>query len=210
MGIQERKEREKKLRREAILNAAKELFFTKGFNATTMEDIAEKGELSVATLYSYFKNKEELYASLNMLTLEVLNDMMRKVYEDTSLTVEDKLLGIKEAFYRAFKNDPMSLLNIFRINLEGTLATFSPEVLAEANTLSRKITTAIADIYAEGVQDGVFEQGIGMQHADIIFALVSGLVLWEESKTRLDPRKDFLKPTLDRAFNILISGIKRR
>ena len=125
-------------KKEKIFQAALRLFVKNGIDKTPTAKIASEAGVATGTLFHHFKNKEELYASLNMLTLEVLNDMMRKVYDDRSLTVEDKLLGIKEAFYRAFKNDPMSLLNIFRINLEGTLATFSPEVLAEANTLSRK------------------------------------------------------------------------
>jgi len=36
------------------------------------------------------------------------------------------------------------------------------------------------------------------------------LVLWEESKRALNPRKDFLKPTLDMAFEIIGRGITRR
>jgi AcrR family transcriptional regulator len=69
MGIQERKERERERRRQQIIVAAKRAFSEKGFNRATMEDIAREAELSPGTLYLYFKNKDELYASLSLRIL---------------------------------------------------------------------------------------------------------------------------------------------
>lgn len=60
MGIQERKEREKELRRASIIDCAMKVFLEKGFVNSTMDEIAECVELSKATLYLYFKNKEEI------------------------------------------------------------------------------------------------------------------------------------------------------
>jgi AcrR family transcriptional regulator len=209
MGVKERKQREKVARRKQIQSAAKELFFKKGFNATTMEDIAIKEELSVATLYSYFKNKEELYASLNIITLQYLYDHVKIAYNDKTLSVEEKILAFKDAFYNAFRNDPLSMLNIFRIQLDGTLATFSDEILLELNNLGTKSTRMIAAVYDEGVREGKFKPGHGMEQADILFGVFAGLVLWEEAKSKVNPEKRFLKPTLDRAFDILLSGFKK-
>jgi len=42
MGIIQRKEREKEMRREEIIDAAQEIFFTKGLASATMDEIAEK------------------------------------------------------------------------------------------------------------------------------------------------------------------------
>mgnify|MGYP006293938867 FL=1 len=61
MGIYERKRREREQRRAQILEAAKKVFSSKGFNSATMEEIAGEAELSPGTLYIYFKNKEELH-----------------------------------------------------------------------------------------------------------------------------------------------------
>jgi hypothetical protein len=43
--------------------------------------------------------------------------------------------------------------------------------------------------------------------AQILWALFSGLVLWEESKRSLDARKNFLKPTLEMAFEVFGRGL---
>ena len=64
MGIAERREREREQRREAIIDAAEKLFFTQGYDRTTMDAIAEVAELNKATLYLYFKNKHDLYHAI--------------------------------------------------------------------------------------------------------------------------------------------------
>jgi AcrR family transcriptional regulator len=61
MGITERREREKKERRMAILNCARELILSQGVDRVSMEDIARKAELSKATLYLYFPGKELIF-----------------------------------------------------------------------------------------------------------------------------------------------------
>ena len=97
MGILERKHREKSLRQQPIQEAAKELFLLKGFNSTTIEDIPKKAELSPATIYLYFKNKEELYVSLNLITLQYFFNKIKKIHDNSKLSVEEKILNFKEA-----------------------------------------------------------------------------------------------------------------
>ena len=43
--------------------------------------------------------------------------------------------------------------------------------------------------------------------ADIIWSLFTGVVLWEESKSMIDDEKNFLKETLDIAFEIFARGV---
>lgn len=64
MGSSERREREKKELREKILEAARELFNSAGFEATTMRAIAERIEYSPTAIYSHFADKEALLQEL--------------------------------------------------------------------------------------------------------------------------------------------------
>lgn len=64
MGISQRKEREKAEMRRLILDAALRLFREKGYEGVNMRNIAEAIEYSPATLYLYFKDKNELYFAL--------------------------------------------------------------------------------------------------------------------------------------------------
>lgn len=54
------RDKQKEKRREAIMTAAANLFKNKGFDAASMEEIAGAAELSVGTVYNYFKTKGDI------------------------------------------------------------------------------------------------------------------------------------------------------
>ena len=99
MSIQERKKREKEIRRQQILAAAKKLISRKGFNKTTMGDIAAEAELSPGTLYIYFKNKEELFTSLSIRILQFLYIRVEQAIKTGNKNPEKKLENLIEAIY---------------------------------------------------------------------------------------------------------------
>ena len=64
MGIKERKERARQEMKELILETAKELFLKEGFKNVSIRRIAELMEYSPATIYLYFKDKNEMLLAL--------------------------------------------------------------------------------------------------------------------------------------------------
>ena len=185
------------------------MFLLKGFRSTTMEDIAKKAELSTGAIYQYFKNKDELYASMNVESLQSLTDEIEVVYKDRKLPPERKIVEIKEAMYRNFVSDPLLLRVVFHVQLEDTLGILDRQLLNRINALGKKTMNLMASVYEEGVKAGTFSRGHGLAHADIMWGTFAGLMMWEEAKRRINPQKDFLKSTLDRAFEIFCRGIER-
>ena len=59
-----RREREKMRQRQDMLDAALDLFSEKGYHNVTIQEIAEKAEFAIGTLYKFFSNKEELYKAI--------------------------------------------------------------------------------------------------------------------------------------------------
>ncbi len=208
MGLKERKQREKDMRREHIQNAAKNLFIQKSYNTTTMEEIAQQAELSPATIYNYFKNKEELYVSLNLLSLQYLLDRVDRIHRDKGLTIEEKMVEFKNAMYDTYRYDPLILRNIFHVQIEDVLSTLDKELLERLNSTTREIFAVIADIYEQGAKEKIFVDNHPMAMADALWGLFTGILIWEQSKKKLNPDKDFLKSTLDAAFDTFYRGIK--
>jgi len=64
MGVKERREREKSETRDKILDAARELFVTEGYEGVSMRRVAEKIEYSPTAIYVHFADKEELFREL--------------------------------------------------------------------------------------------------------------------------------------------------
>ena len=209
MGIAERKEREKQQRREEIIQAAEKVFFTKGFDKSTMDDIAEHAELSKGTLYLYFKNKDELYASLSLRILQYLNIRLEDVKKEKDIDPRQKIAAIKEALFDVYQFDPMILINMFHLQSSETLKNLSSPLLENITELSRNSLSILAEIFKDDSGQGLFASHHPTAIADIVWSLFTGVVLWEESKRMIDNEKDFLKQTLDVAFEIFSRGITR-
>jgi AcrR family transcriptional regulator len=207
MGIQERKQRERERRRQQIIVAAKRVFSERGFSKTTMEDIAREAELSPGTLYLYFKNKDELYASLSLRILQYMNIRIEDVKKEKDSEPAQKIASIKEALYDVYQFDPMILINMFHLQSSETLKNISSPLLDNISELSRNSLQALADIFKESSDRNTVLTRQPTAVADIVWSLFTGVVLWEESKRMIDDDKDYLKHTLDIAFEILARGI---
>ena len=59
-----RKERERLFRKQEIISAAIKLFAKKGYEHTTLDEIAEASEFGKGTIYNYFQSKEEIYLAI--------------------------------------------------------------------------------------------------------------------------------------------------
>jgi TetR/AcrR family transcriptional regulator len=105
MGIAERRKREKEQRREDILNAAERLFFSRSFEEVSMDKIAQEVELNKATLYLYFKNKEDLYATIVLRGIEILKEKFTQCMDtDAPGIVKVALMG--QAYYQFSQEYP--------------------------------------------------------------------------------------------------------
>ena len=72
MGITERKERERGEMRDLILQGAQKLFLENGYEKTSIRGIAETIEYSPATIYLYYKDKNELLLALHVQAFQKL------------------------------------------------------------------------------------------------------------------------------------------
>lgn len=65
--------------RAKLVDVARQLFAKKGVEATTMNDIALASKKGRRTLYTYFKNKDQIYMAVVESELKMLSDTMDKV-----------------------------------------------------------------------------------------------------------------------------------
>jgi AcrR family transcriptional regulator len=80
MGVKERKERDRIDMKELILNSAHQLFLSKGFDEVSIRNIAEAIEYSPATIYLYFKDKNEIFHALHGEAFKKFNEFLAPVF----------------------------------------------------------------------------------------------------------------------------------
>lgn len=64
MAVSDRQQRKKEKKRNEIIDAAEKLFYLKGFDKVSMDDIAQEVDLSKGALYFYFKSKDSLFFAI--------------------------------------------------------------------------------------------------------------------------------------------------
>ena len=96
MTTTNRMKTERLVRRNNIIKAAELIFDKKGFESSTMDDIAKQAEFTKKTIYSYFTSKEELYYEIMLEGFKTLNNLYDKALienEEISETKKIKKLG---------------------------------------------------------------------------------------------------------------------
>jgi len=154
MGTTERRERDRQRRREDILNTARGLFFDKGFRDTTIDDIARAVELARGTIYLYFENKEEIYATILEEGLDLLREMIVASHceSDDPMT---SILSAHDAFMRFHDQYPQyyNVLILDKLQIDKELP---PLLKTRLDDKMRAMADWIAQILESGVAAGMF------------------------------------------------------
>ena len=79
MSIKERRARDREVLRHSILDAANELFLEVGYEKATMRKIAERIEYNPATIYFYYRNKEEIFYALQKKAFSAFYEAFNQV-----------------------------------------------------------------------------------------------------------------------------------
>lgn len=154
MGTTERREREKLRRRGDILNTARTLFFEKGFRDTTIDDIAKSAELARGTIYLYFENKEEIYATILEEGLDVLEHLVKESYNDQADPLTNILAG-HDAFM-TFHNEYPQYYNVLILDKLQIADVLPAPLKTRLDEKTLSIADYICDILETGIREGIF------------------------------------------------------
>ncbi len=83
-----RREREKRRLREEVIGAAAELFSARSYEKTSVQQIAEKAEISVGTIYNLFEGKDSIFEGMLVMIGENINSEVEDIVNSVSDPVE--------------------------------------------------------------------------------------------------------------------------
>jgi len=209
MGIAERKEREKQQRREEIVGAATDIFFSKGFDKATMDDIANQAELSKGTLYLYFSSKDDLYMAVARNGIQLLREKTNAAVEKGGSAL-DKLLLMGRTCVDFARTHPDYMKSIMTLEeLEPGEMNLTVEDVQDI--IYRESTVAsVVQVIEQGVEEGVFRNDLpALLVANTLWMSVLSVIRFVTMKHRLIAMLD-LSPekVFESHFQIVINGIK--
>ncbi len=158
MSVTERKEREKEQRRKDIVDAAEKLFFSRKFEDVSMEDIANAVELSRATLYLYFEDKESLYFAVILRGFRILDEMFT-ASANKETTGLGKIEAIGNSFIEFYKTHG-DYHGLFHYAQSERFRDCDNEYKKEAETTSEDLVNIMCESIRKGIEDGTLKKDL--------------------------------------------------
>ncbi|MEV7730273.1 helix-turn-helix domain-containing protein [Streptomyces sp. NPDC087917] len=188
--------------REELLCAAAELFTVKGYAATTTRAVAERAGLRQATMYHYFRGKEELLAELLESTVEPSLALSHALLADPDRPAVRRLWELCRADVLLLCGGPYNLGALYLLpELRG--ARFAP---------FRRMRDELRDAYRSllaqtpvGAELAADAAGLSLRN-DLVFGLIEGVMLIRRSDPAR-PVADFAEAAADAALRI--AGVTR-
>ncbi len=206
MGIKERREREKNERRESILRAAIQVYDNEGYHATTMDKIAEAAELGRATLYLYFKTKDEIFIHAILSYSDFFRQRLQELYEGRA-EIRDKLLeSLWLAFIEFYEKDRESFNATLYFHQSEMIRNLPENQRILLDRSGTHIYEVLSKIMAYGIDQGVFRDCSAKTLAEVVWTSFLGIIHLENSKGAMN-RKSHLEITWQLALELLSKGI---
>jgi AcrR family transcriptional regulator len=208
VGLEERRKREKENRKNAILKAARKLFFDKGFKNVTVESIAKKAELSKGSVYLYFKSKEDIYTQILLSDIDKFHKVMANIIREGQSS-SATLMSLANLYADFFMNDR----ELFRIMMNYMLNIDHMNLPEEIDHLIVKATNKTIDIIEEifmiGVRSGEFPPYIDLrQKRNAIWGLLNGIISLHLFTGTEEKREERIRSTIQTGLNTFLRGMR--
>ncbi|MEO8557779.1 MAG: helix-turn-helix domain-containing protein [Rhodospirillales bacterium] len=171
--------------RQAVLDAARSLFVTRGYLATSVEDIASRAQLSKGGLYFHFRDKSQLLGELLRQSAAIYAGIIGTL-NNTQMDPRDRLAHWVNEVSRLGADEPELILLPILVSIEflGKNDEIELQVTQHYTAVHKGLTTALR----HGRTSGVFQSDAPLREAAAcLTALADGALLeWLRRKRQLD------------------------
>ncbi len=185
-----RKQEERETRKKLILNGALEVFRTKGLEHSTMDEIAHEADFGKATLYYYFKSKEEIFNTLLIKGWTALWDGIEDVVIEEN-TPRRKFIKIIKKIIELVNEDRALYEFLFFAPKSHTL---SEDVEPEWKQYQVRLTNTMHKLIEIGIEAGEFPNIDSQLTLKALGHIFHGMVLMGKD------REDITEDEVDELF----------
>lgn len=188
------------------MNAARELFSSRGYNTVTMREIADKAGCSHTAIYMYYSNKMNL---LQELAIDPLTSLL-----ETLQTIQDESKNHPSAFIKSvslkfvkFAFEHRSMYDLFFTTAGERVDKTNPEY--KVNHIRIQLFDILKAAIRENVPDLTDEQAL--QHTRMFFYLLHGMIkTYLDNEETAEGMTDRLTAILNESIEVLLLGIHER
>ncbi|MGC4234493.1 MAG: TetR family transcriptional regulator [Niabella sp.] len=143
-------------KKEFILGKAEELFAEKGFDATSVRDIAKAARINIAMISYYFGSKEKLMEELFRMRAAVGLNSVKEIAEDASLCVIGKIEKAVSGYVDRVKNNR----SFYKVILAEQATNKNKSVIRFLSKSKEVYARFFDQVITEGQNSGVFKKEV--------------------------------------------------
>ncbi len=153
-------------RKRELLKIAYDLFITRGYENTSVDEIIEKAQIAKGTYYYYFPSKEQMLEDVIEMMIETEAETARQIIK-TEIPVPRKIVGILTSLKPVDTEQPIKD------------ALLQPENILMHNKIRKKlievITPLLAEVVEEGVREGIFDCDSILERVKMLLMISDGI-----------------------------------
>lgn len=189
-----------KLKKDYILDQAKEVFLTKGYSSTTIADIVEYSGVSKGSIYYHYDSKETLF--LNLIERRSTEWMeMWKEKEKNYTNIIDKFYGIAEYYAIDSQNPLTKITEEFYISNPER----NEEIMNKLLEMMRSPRELYVSLINEAIELDVIPKVDSVELAIIFSGLMDGL-----SATYFEYSESEMKNIYKKAVTYFLNGVMNK
>lgn len=165
--------------REAILAGAADLFAHRGYQGTSMQDVAKACGLSKATLYHYYRDKDEMLASIADEHVSGLVDLVKSVEKDPAVAPDQRLQTLITRFLHEYA-DAQNAHRVLTEDVKFLDARNRTRILNKERVVVRGFAEAILIVKPE-LKDAHLDKPVAM----LLFGMLNWMFTWLRPEGRL-------------------------
>ncbi|EHI12157.1 TetR/AcrR family transcriptional regulator [Mycolicibacterium thermoresistibile] len=165
--------------RNEVLRAAAEAFTTRGYAATSIDDIADRLHATKGRVYHYFRTKGDIFIGIHKRALEISFDSIRDA-SDSDAPASEKLHRMARAHALMMLNEP-TFLRLAGQHAEMNLASEGRtprEDVDEIRTLRREYEARFERVIARGIESGEFKATDSYLMAKAVLGTLNWMSRW--------------------------------
>lgn len=198
----------KEIRRQAVLKAARKLFFEKGFKDVTVESIAKKANVSKGAVYLYFKSKDEIYTQILLTDVDRHQKQMIAILKEGGPAFES-LMRIAQSYIDFFMEDR----ELFRILMTYMLHTdhmdLSEEMDQKLVSAVNKNIDIISQLLQVGIEAGEFPPSINVVYPrNVIWGMLNGIIALHLFTGPEEKREARIRSTVAQGMETYLRGLR--
>jgi len=169
-------------KREAVLKTAAQLFLEKSYGRTSMNDVADRLNITKPALYHYFNNKEDILLECYRLGVGLIEETLNEIADHGGNGLQKV-----EAFIQSYAT--VMTVNFGRCVMRLDEGDLTSEARAEVRTYKRKIDRRLRSFLQEGIDDGSIAPCDTKIAAFAIAGALNWICMWYEPDGALSPEE---------------------